>query len=1359
MKIYQIKTLVFLTILSLTLSTLANNTLSNDKEFISRINTNIYRHEKLYLHTDKPVYFTGEDLWFSAFLTNARNSVLNTTERVFYVELIKPNGNIATKQIFMLHNGRGNGSLLLKDDLPTGNYLLIAYTNWMRNDGSDFYFNKKITIVNENDVEENTNKNIVATEKNNTPEMSGTRTTSNTDKQKKLILKFYPEGGSLINGIPAKVAFEATSNTGIPAIINGTLTDNNGNMIAAVSTMWDGKGFFAFTPNANSAYKVVLNENEYFELPKVKNEGYQLSIESPFNSDKIIIKAGHKSNNGPSRIFLLAMQDQKPYYALADTLNSSVKAFVVEKSNFKTGVIQFTLFDDQKVPRCERLFFVNHNDNLNIEITPINPIPIANSKIALQIKSSDANGNPVSGSFSLAVTDAKRIGDSHYQPLDFVNYQFFGSNIPSFKGDPSIILENSRRNTMLTDLIMLTNGWRRYDWNEVLKDTLAIPDYLEEPGIYLKGQLLRKNSLKPVSAGMDVTMVVDGKIFNPYNIKTNNNGEFTFLIDDFYGTKPAMIQTKNKMDNKSDFAIELQSNLKSQPVDASAERRLTGNTEEQVWDYTGEKVSNISDLQKNSLSTELVRALDQNFYVDTADVTIDEVTVLAEKVKNIKEVMVKAYGSPSKTVGKEQINDLNEEKPWNSGLISLLSDAIPGLDVTISNNYSEVSTPGSSQTSMESNQTIVFSPRDRKLHRFYIYVDGEMVGATNDKGVLHSMLHFYKIDQLISLDAEIVESIDLIYPPKGKKGFDLNMEALKNMNFDQFQNMTDNQRISIAENPNTPINIPDGQEISNSGEIGININEENENPLFYTSPEAILSIYTKNGQGLYSKTFFKGILNIKLTGFTKSKEFYSPNYEDEKIIIKKDERTTLYWNPQITTDETGTARVEFYNSSVGHLLRAEAVGLSNKGLPGNTRISFGSDTPIVESKKEITSVNNEKEYSTENIFAGSKWSDNSKLKCQLLLSDNSPAKNADITVISKKWGTIANNIGEFYIDKNIVTNNDTIVISYRGDESLIILGNQISETKNSFTLKSNKITNDNLDGGRLFNEAYKNILKTKANKPLFAKNIYRELIFSNNELHRLFDILSYIRIPDYGNTTLSLAPFPIQGRVFKIENYDSNAEFSPINNSPYNINIQDPFYTEVTFLNRNYKKYYNYQYLGQCTYQNRPMYKVVFEQNDDCNFALSKGFALIDIETNGIAYLNWQVSRKIEKYIVPDTYLMGGTTFKDFKLLYEENEAYYSFNNGKWLFKGGNQNIKFMLNNKECSYSRESIITEFLEKEPEDFKPTFLENLNTRFILVKEPKYLPEMWRDAWFLPTNETINKNIPYMHEIIFLTPNKKK
>ncbi|MCW3806926.1 hypothetical protein [Plebeiibacterium marinum] len=1304
-----------------------------DKDFLSKIirYQKINRQEKLYLHVDKPIYVTGEDLWFSIFLNEVSTNLLNKTEQVVYAELISPTGSSTLKKLFKVENGRGSGHISLPNSLPTGNYLIMAYTNWMRNMGSDFYFKKEITIINDKEQSPTSEEVLKATASSDQNAKDNANPIKDNKPSHDISLQFFPEGGNIINGILCKIAFEGITQNGSPATFEGEIIDNTGKSVALIRPIWDGKGVFSFIPEPSKTYQAIINNTDTFNLPKTKENGYQLAVESSFRSDKILIRVQGSAQLANPNLFVLVMQGQKPMIAVADSLVNNQLLIPVDKSKLNTGIAQITVFDDKKIPQCERLVFINHYDFTTINIQPVNPNPAGREKMTLNISTLNQQGQPVPGTFSLAVTDASRIPDKFYQPMDFVSYNIFGSELPNFKGDASFVMKKSAKSAIQTDLVMLTNGWRRYAWEEVLKDSVSLPRFLEEPGIYLKGKVMKLSSEKMPDPGVQVFMRFKEKDRGDrYYTTTDQNSEFTFILNEFTDSLVAILTTKDHKKKFTDYSISLESNLASNAMDLKAKNQLSNHSFSETIDYQNHSaVIEINDLKKNQLAQELVRAKAKDFFVDTANVSIDEVKILGTKIRNVKDVMTSAYGAPSKSIGTKQLEDLSEELDWNSGLISVIATALPGLEIT------EILSDSLDY------EYLRFSSRDRRQHRFFIYVDGKMVGATDDKGVLKNMLRLYEVNDLISLGADEVKSIDLIYPQQGTSKLKLNSESLENTSL---ENITSDESMTI-----TSSNVSSNQPVQMQDPI----NDFKTNPLFYSSPEAILSIYTKTGGGLYSRSNTKGINKFYLSGYAKVKEFYSPDYSDDKAIVNQDKRSTLYWNPLVTTDETGTAQIEFYNSDVSGMFRVEAVGFSDYGNAGNTRIVFGeaqTSTPQLATTQQDV-------YPDEQVIANKNnenWLDKSKQKIQVLLKSNQPAGYAFVSVPSKNWTTLTDPNGFCYIDDAIIAPNDTICLNYNINESLCIIRSEITNPDNPIILQSGLKSDTQYSGEEVFKTALRNIIKTKAKNNDYANCIYRQQIFKGTELQHLLDLKTELRLPSCNDHSTAFTPEPVAGRIFRVENYDNNAAFTPYNNSAYKVPILDPFFTEITFLKSSYKKYYDFTYLGTCKYQNRDMYAVYFDQKDNCTWVLSSGYALIDMENYGIAYLNWKVSDKSLKYAVPDMYLMGGTTNNNFTLSTEENQAFYLYINGEWKFNTATQNVGFQLDNTSYSYKRELLTTGYHNKDTQRFQSTSLDKMKTRFILVKEPQYLPHLWRDGWLLPSNESIMKNIPYMHEIIFLS-----
>ena len=102
--------------------------------------------ERIYVQTDKQIYFSGEQLWLKIYLTDAQGKP-QSLSRIGYIEIMDENLP-RIRQKIEIENGTGAGMIMLSAQLSTGYYRLVAYTRYMQNEGETVYFQKYIGIVN-----------------------------------------------------------------------------------------------------------------------------------------------------------------------------------------------------------------------------------------------------------------------------------------------------------------------------------------------------------------------------------------------------------------------------------------------------------------------------------------------------------------------------------------------------------------------------------------------------------------------------------------------------------------------------------------------------------------------------------------------------------------------------------------------------------------------------------------------------------------------------------------------------------------------------------------------------------------------------------------------------------------------------------------------------------------------------------------------------------------------------------------------------------------------------------------------------------------------------------------------------------
>ncbi len=107
-----------------------------------------WAQEKLFVHTDKSVYVVGETLWFALYCRDKFYHVPSQLSKVAYLELKDKDAQSLIQEKVSLKGSMGKGQLYISPQIPSGIYLLTAYTHWMRNEGPDAFFQQEICIVN-----------------------------------------------------------------------------------------------------------------------------------------------------------------------------------------------------------------------------------------------------------------------------------------------------------------------------------------------------------------------------------------------------------------------------------------------------------------------------------------------------------------------------------------------------------------------------------------------------------------------------------------------------------------------------------------------------------------------------------------------------------------------------------------------------------------------------------------------------------------------------------------------------------------------------------------------------------------------------------------------------------------------------------------------------------------------------------------------------------------------------------------------------------------------------------------------------------------------------------------------------------
>jgi hypothetical protein len=502
--------------------------------------------EKLYLQFDKSTYIMPDTIWFKAYLVNA--STLDNTgpSGLIHTELINESGQIVANKAFNTILGVTWGSYKIeKEQISAGNYTFRAYTNWMQNFGSEFFFTKKIVILNADTTKEVHSKQDRLLIKPTIPKISKI-----AEINRKVDIQFLPEGGNLLLDKPQRIGFKAIAGNGKGFPIAGSVYTEQGDKVIDFKSNTKGMGYFNMVPKDGISYvaKIIANQENYtVSLPKATNVGASLIINNRFKSDSIGVRIFSELKD--QEIAIVAKSRGIVYYSAVLQPNIKITGLMIPKKKLPSGVCQIALLDAAGKMLNERAFFINHHDQLKISAEQNFETYKPRDKISLNIKISDNNNEPVASAFSVAVTDdglTQKDGSAN----NILSYLLLSSDLKGYIENPISYFENDSEQTH-NDLeaLMLTQGWVKYDWQPLQKAA-----FKPEKTYTITGNVI--NGLNKPYANAKVSLM-NHKSYVFANTLTNQEGRFRF--DQFPPIDKTALNLRalNSNDKKGSLAIRL----------------------------------------------------------------------------------------------------------------------------------------------------------------------------------------------------------------------------------------------------------------------------------------------------------------------------------------------------------------------------------------------------------------------------------------------------------------------------------------------------------------------------------------------------------------------------------------------------------------------------------------------------------------------------------------------------------------------------------------------------------------------------------------------------------------------------------
>ena len=498
--------------------------------------------EKVSLHFDNTSYYQGDNIWFQCYIVTPERNRPTSLSKTLYVELLNPGGEIVATRILPIRNGRCHGNFSLTQ-LPfyAGFYEVRAYTKYMLNFGEDCIFSRILPVFEKPE----TPGDYAQKEIHPYTVYKYPRIRKQPKKGKKLNLKFYPEGGHMVEGLPARIAFEATDAWGNPVDITGKIINSEKDSLFAFASLHEGRGVFSYTPGEKEVRAVVQWEGKTyrFDLPEVQPTGISFGVDNLASADSIGIRLQkhRQMADDMAGLAILCRGQLHRFYLLDLNDGSEPLHFNLSRHDMPVGVAQAVVFNSDGHILADRLFFTGRPDTVCITAQTDRASYLPYDSIGLEICLQDTMGNPLRAPMSVSVRDGKdEVEERHSLLTDLL----LMSEIKGYVRHPAWYFEaDDELHRRALDHLLMVQGWRRYDWEQQAGVTPFELKNRPEQGIEVHGKVVSMVQSKP-KADMDITVLMKRDTLGNDSSQTL----FSSLVSDSLGRFRLCTDVKGRWD-------------------------------------------------------------------------------------------------------------------------------------------------------------------------------------------------------------------------------------------------------------------------------------------------------------------------------------------------------------------------------------------------------------------------------------------------------------------------------------------------------------------------------------------------------------------------------------------------------------------------------------------------------------------------------------------------------------------------------------------------------------------------------------------------------------------------------------------
>jgi hypothetical protein len=548
--------------------------------------------------------------------------------------------------------------------------------------------------------------------------------------------------------------------------------------------------------------------------------------------DNIIVNVNSSSPfNNMGQVYVFAQSNGETRFVAKSNSQASMFRVAIPKNKFPSGIAQVTLFSAAGEPLNERIFFIQQSIaqlNLKIGTGTTNGTIRQKMKIDLDVQSSD--GKPVKGYFAASVIDENKIPVSNIAETNILSQLLLKSDLRGYVEQPDYYFTDISKDTEASlDLLMLTQGYRRFEWKSLLAGTTETAKFPVEKLTNVSGTITIDK--KPVPNAKVTLFTNSGSLFLLDSL-ADANGHFAFRNMFLRDSVRFVLKAQTPKGDKN-VTITLDDNQQSDKLIPQIPMPESANSK-QLLTYLA--------ADKELFNTET------QFGIGDHAIALNQVNITGGEKATIK----KALPTSNNLNGAGNADQVLGPDYFSKATCSTVEQCLQGLVGVIFRNGVPYSTRTTSLT--DAPMLVIFN------------------GVREQTGFLATL----SVQELGSV--EVLRSIayTAMYGSEGGNG--------------------------------------------------------------------ILIITSKTGPDQIADTYKPGIVNFSPKGYYAVRTFYSPQYDNPKENTKiADLRSTIYWKPNIITDQNGHASFEYFNAGSPGTYRVTIEGIDAAGNLGHKVYKYKVD--------------------------------------------------------------------------------------------------------------------------------------------------------------------------------------------------------------------------------------------------------------------------------------------------------------------------------------------------------------------------------------------------------------------------------